>query len=119
MPFVVMRANVPISKKQENVLKDRFGRAKEQVPGKSEAGLLLAFEGDAQLWLAGGDEPIAYVEASVFANERHEGYEAFVADVAAALHDVLDIPQARVFTRFSDIPAWSVGDMISRVASTK
>ncbi|MBQ9003426.1 MAG: hypothetical protein IJ087_16380 [Eggerthellaceae bacterium] len=112
MPFVVTRANVPISAEQEAELKERIGQAIAHVPGKSESGLLLAFEGDARLWLAGGDEPLAYVEASMFANERHAGYGALAFDVACALQEVLDIPAGRVYIRFSDIPAWSVGDMV-------
>jgi len=69
MPFVVARVNVPISAEQEVALKERLGHAIAHVPGKSEAGLLLAFEGGARPWLAGGDEPLAYIEASAFANE--------------------------------------------------
>jgi len=111
MPFVVARANVPISTEQEVALKERLGRAIAHMPGKSEAGLLLAFEGNARLWLAGGDEPLAYIETSVFANEGHAGYEAFASDVAAALQEVLGIPAGRVYVRFSDIPVWSVNDM--------
>lgn len=112
MPFVVTRANVPISAEQELELKSRLGSAIARVPGKGEAGLLLGFEGEAHLWLAGDNTPLAFVEASVFANEGHAGYQAFAADVAAALHDVLGIPADRVYVRFSDIPAWSVGEML-------
>ncbi|MBE6472287.1 MAG: hypothetical protein E7Z99_01715 [Coriobacteriaceae bacterium] len=112
MPFVVTRANVPISTEQEVALKERLGRAIVHVPDKSEAGLLLAFEGGAHLWAAGGDEPCAYVEASVFANDGHAGYEALSADAAQALQDVLGIPPERVYVRFSDIPVWSVGGML-------
>ena len=112
MPFIVTRANVPISATQEVALKERFGRAIARVPGKSEAGLLLAFEGDAHLWLAGGNEPTAYVEASIFANEGHAGYGAFAAEAATALGNVLGIPPERVYMRFSDIPVWSVGGML-------
>lgn len=112
MPFVVTRANGPISAKQELELKTHFGRAIAHVPGKSEAGLLLVFDDDARLWLAGDNAPLAYVEADVFANEGHGGYGEFAADVADALHDVLGIPAERVYVRFSDIPVWSVGDMV-------
>lgn len=112
MPFIVTRANVPITDAQEAELKERLGRAIAHVPGKGESGLLLAFEGDARLWLAGGDAPLAYVEASVFANEGHAGYGALAADIARTLRDVLGIPAGRVYVRFSDIPVWSVGDMV-------
>lgn len=43
---------------------------------------------------------------------RHAGYAAFVAEATAALGDALGIPAERVYVRFSDIPVWSVGDML-------
>ena len=112
MPFLMCRASVPISREQEAELKERLGRAIVHVPGKSEANLMVAFEGDARMWLAGDDAPCAYVEAAVFANEGHAGYGAFAADVAGAFSDVLGIQPSRVYIRFSDIPVWSVGDML-------
>ena len=113
MPFVVTRVNVPISPAQKLELKGRLGRAIEHVPGKSEAGLLLAFEGDCHLYLAGdGDTPLAYVEANVFANEGHAGYGRFAAEVTSALGEVLGIAPHHIYLCFSDIPVWSVGAQV-------
>lgn len=114
MPFIVTKVSTPLTDVQERKLKERFGRAIAHVPGKSEQGLLLAFEDNCRLWLAGGnDAPIAYVQADVFANERHTGYGTLSAEIAAALHDVADISPERVYVRYTDIPAWSVADMLA------
>lgn len=112
MPFVVCKMSGPVSREQEIELKQRLGRAIERVPGKSEQGLLVALEDNARLWLAGDDAPAAYIEASVFANERHAGYDALSAEIAAAMRDVLGIPPERVYVRYADIPVWSVADMV-------
>ena len=113
MPFIVSKVNVALSPGQEVALKERLGRVIERVPGKNERGLLLAFEDNCRMWLAGDDAPLAYVHASVFANESHAGYEAFSAEVAAAFRDVLGIPANRVYVCYADIPAFSVSDMLA------
>ncbi|MBP3892599.1 MAG: hypothetical protein J6D34_00985 [Atopobiaceae bacterium] len=113
MPFVIVRTTTPISPEQESALKSLLGEAITHIPGKSEQGLLLAFEDNCRLWLAGEhDQPIAYVEASVFANEDHAGYEAFSVLVALAMRDVLGIPAGRTYIRYADIPVWSVANML-------
>lgn len=112
MPFVICKVNVPVSREQEVELKERLGRAIELVPGKSERGLLVAVEDCCRLWLAGDDDPLAYVQADVFANEGHVGYAAFSAEMASAFKDILDIPPERVYVRYGDIPVWSVADML-------
>ncbi|WP_350455102.1 phenylpyruvate tautomerase MIF-related protein [Slackia heliotrinireducens] len=112
MPFLVCKVNVPVSQDQERELKARLGQAIAHIPGKNERGLLVCIEPDAHLWLAGNDDPIAYVEASVFANEDHAGYRAFSVDTAAAFAEVLGIPQERVYVRYAEIPVWSVGEML-------
>ena len=113
MPFVIVRTSTPIAPDQERQLKEQIGAAIAHVPGKSEQGLLLAFEGNCHLWLAGeNDQPIAYVEASVFANESHEGYEAFSVEVALVLRDVLGIHPQHTYVRYADIPVWSVANML-------
>lgn len=113
MPFLVFKTNEPISRAQEIELKERIGCAISHVPGKSEQGLLVAFEDGARIWLAGDDAPAVYVEASVFANEGHAGYGALSRDIAVACRDVLGISPDRVYVSYSDIPIWSVADMVA------
>lgn len=110
MPFIKTKVSCALTYEQESTLKSRFGKAIELVPGKSEAYLLLAFESDCRLWLGGArDKPIAYIEAAVFGNERHRGYEAFTAAITNAITDILQIPPDRVYIKFEDIAAWGVG----------
>ena len=78
MPFIKSKVSCVISKQQEEELKIRMGKAIELVPGKSEEYLLLEFEDNCRLWLRGdNEEPIAYIEAAIFGNEPHYGYDAF------------------------------------------
>lgn len=116
MPFVVARVSVAVTRAQEMELKRRLGEAIGLVPGKSEACLLVELEADCHLFLAGSDEePVAYLEVSVFGNETHAGYDSFTLATTRAFQEVLGISFDRVYLRFSDIAAWGVsGQYIDR-----
>ena len=109
MPFIKAKVSCPVTKNQEAELKRRFGKAIELVPGKSEEYLLLEFEDNCSLWLRGEqDEPIAYIEAAIFGNEGHYGYDAFTAEITEAFSAILGIQPERVYIKYEDIMAWGV-----------
>lgn len=109
MPFIKVRISCHITDEQEKALKTRFGKAISLVPGKSEEYLLLEFEDNCRLWLRGEqDEPIAYIEAAIFGNEGHLGYDAFSAEITKAFVEVLGIPSDRIYIKYEDITAWGV-----------
>lgn len=109
MPFIKCKVSCELTKEQELALKRCFGKAIERIPGKSEAYLLLEFEDNCRLWLRGEqDAPIAYIEAAIFGNEDHFGYDAFTAEIAKAFSDVLGIAPDRVYVKYEDITAWGV-----------
>ena len=105
MPFIISRTNRSISREQEQQLKTRLGKAICLVPGKSEQYLMLGFEDNCRLWLRGDDsQPMAYVEAAIWGNEAHLGYDEFTAEVTRIFHDVLGIAPDCIYIRYSDIP---------------
>lgn len=109
MPFIKVRISCHITDEQEKALKTRFGKAIELVPGKSEEYLLLEFEDNCRLWLRGeNDPPVAYIEAAIFGNEGHFGYDAFTAEITKVFAEVLGIPSDRVYIKYEDIAAWGV-----------
>ena len=107
MPFIISRTNRSISREQELQLKSRLGRAIELVPGKNEQYLLLGFEPNCHLYLRGDDsQPMAYIEVSIWGNERHLGYDQLTAEITRIFHDVLSIAPECIYIRYSDIPDW-------------
>ncbi len=116
MPFIKAKVSCPITHEHEKELKSLLGKAIELVPGKTEAYLLLEFEGNCHLWLRGKNfEPAAYIEAAIFGNEGHEGYPAFSVAVTKIFRDVLGIPPANCYVKYEDIVSWSVaGQYIDR-----
>lgn len=112
VPFIISRVSVPISREQEIKLKTELGKAIELVPGKSEQYLLLGFEDKYRLWLRGDDsEPVAYIEANIFGNENHAGYDAFTSRATEIFHRVLDISPDHIYINYTDIPDWGVSGM--------
>lgn len=112
MPFIRSKVTGFVTFEQEEKLKEGLGKAIERVPGKSEEYLMLSFEDNSHLYFQGkNDKPIAYIEAAVFGNESHLGYDAFTHDVTMLYHDVLGIPTKNIFIRFEDIPDWAEGGM--------
>ena len=112
MPFILSKVNVPISKEQEINLKSQLGKAIELVPGKSEEYLLTGFEDNYHLYLRGDDsKPIAYIEASIFGNERHYGYDLLTTEITRIFNEVLNIPPENIYVKYDDISVWGVNGM--------
>ena len=112
MPFIKTKVSCGLTADQEKSLKERFGKAISLIPGKSEAYLLLEFESDAHLWLRGEhDAAIAYIEAAIFGNEDHVGFDAFTYEITKAFAEILGIRPDRVYIKFEDIGVWGVGGM--------
>lgn len=112
MPFIKSKVSCVISEQQEKKLKMRMGKAIELVPGKTEEYLLLEFEDNSRLWLRGSnEEPIAYIEAAIFGNEPHYGYDTLTAEITKAFNEVLGIASDKIYIKYEDITAWGVGGM--------
>ncbi|MBR1552581.1 MAG: hypothetical protein IJ741_03460 [Schwartzia sp.] len=110
MPFLMAKTNVPIGRAKEMEIKTLLGKAIGLVPGKSEQSLLVGFEENRHFYLRGEEQPVVYIEASIFGNEAHLGYDALTAAIARAFHDVLEIPPENIYVKYDDIKGWGVGD---------
>ena len=112
MPFITAKVSTPITKEQETELKTRLGQAIELVPGKSEEYLLLEFEDNCRLWLRGrNDEPIVYIEAAIFGNEPHCGYDTFTTEITHIFSETLQTKPENIYVKYEDITAWGVSGM--------
>ncbi len=112
MPFVKIKTSTAVTPEQEIKIKTGFSRAICLVPGKSEQYLLLEFEDRCRLWLRGrNDEPIVYIEAAIFGNEDHAGFDAFTAAVTKLFSEELLIRPENIYIKFEDIGVWGVAGM--------
>ena len=112
MPFIKIKTSFALTEARENGLKEKFGKAIELIPGKSEQYLLLEFEDNCRLWLRGrNEEPIVYIEAAIFGNEDHYGYDAFTLEITKAFCDTFGVRPDHVCIKFEDIGIWGTGGM--------
>lgn len=110
MPFIVSRINRKVSEEQKIELKANLGKAIECVPYKSEAFLMVGIEDEYTLFMAGnGDEPLAYVEVSIWKNENHMGYQSLTREIANSINKVLGVALENIYIRYIDIPSWARG----------
>ena len=116
MPCIIAKVNVPVSKEQETKIKSIVGKAIENVPGKNENYLLFGIEDNYRFYLRGnGEQKAAYIQADIFGNEDHIGFDRFGEGITVAFSNVLGIPPENIYIKFDDIKAWSVcGQFIDR-----
>ncbi|OYS63266.1 hypothetical protein CBF93_02140 [Limosilactobacillus reuteri] len=116
MPFIMSRVNIKISKNKELMLKKRLGLAIANVPGKSEKVLMVGFQDNYPLYLRrNGNEPLAYIEVSIFGTESHTDYEGLNTDITKALYDILGIQPDHLYIKYDEISRWGVqGEYIDR-----
>ena len=62
-----------------------------------------------------GYREIECIEAAIFGNELHYGYDAFTAEVTNLFSKVLNIRPDHIYIKYEDIIAWGVqGTYIDR-----
>lgn len=70
---------------------------------------MLELQDQCRFYLAGESQhPVAYVNISVFGNEKHLGYAELTAAITATVADILQIAPHRIYLHFEDITAWGV-----------
>lgn len=110
MPFIMSRVNIQISEEKKIELKKQLGKAIETIPYKNENSLMVGIEDSYTLFMAGqSNESLAYIEISVWKNQRHEGYVALTEEISKAFQDILGIPLQNIYMRYIDIPGWALG----------
>jgi phenylpyruvate tautomerase PptA (4-oxalocrotonate tautomerase family) len=107
MPCIETKVNVKITKEKEELLKARFGKAIELIPGKSEGWLMLSFEDECNLYFKGTKEPgIAFVEVKIFGKSGDEAYARLTAAITDILNQELNISPSRIYVKYEEVAHW-------------
>lgn len=107
MPYISTKTNVEISKEKEIAIKEKFGKAIELLPGKSETFLMLSFDGDCRLWFGGNnDTPIAYVEVKIFGKAAKIHYDALTGSICKIINEELDVPYDKIYVKYEEVECW-------------
>ena len=110
MPYFHMSCNVELNEEQKKAMKSAFGRAVEDIPGKSERWLMVEFT-DARnsLFFSGKDDPCAMVDVSVYGSIPADAFAPLTRDITSALTSNSTIPPDRIYVKYSTTPHWGMG----------
>lgn len=98
MPYLKIQANLPVSRAAETaVVQEVTALLMRELQRPSET-IAIAVEPDTRLFLAGTDDPAAFVE--VKSTHLPPQGRAFGEALADLLHRHLGVPAARVYVKF-------------------
>ena len=107
MPFIGSKVTVKISPEKEEIIKKSLGKAIELIPGKSETFLMVGFEDEYKLYLAGEKlEKGAFVEIKVFGRASKEAFDKVTSEVCKIYEEELGIPQNKIYIKYEEVENW-------------
>ena len=106
MPYIKTTTNVKIDETKAETIKAKFGKAIEAFPGKSEGWLMLSFDDEKKMYFKGSPEPCAIAEISIYGEVTPAASDKMTALVTDILAAELDIPPARIYTKYDGIANW-------------
>jgi len=107
MPFIQTKVNIKISKQKEEILKIKFGKAIELIPGKSEKWLMLSFEDQKNLYFKGTNKPgIAFVEVKLFGKADNAAYEKMTEAITNIINLELKISPENIYIKYEEVSHW-------------
>jgi hypothetical protein len=100
MPFIETKVNVKITKEKEEILKEKFGKVIDIIPGKSEGTLMLSFKSECHLYFRGLDQPgIAFVEVKILGKAGNEAYDKLTDALSDILYQELNIEPSQTYVK--------------------
>lgn len=106
MPFINTKTNVKVTDEQRLNLEKKLGKAIELIPGKTEAWLMLAFEGETPMSFKGTEDPLAFVEIKIFGTTTKEAYAAMTKETTTILSEELGIAAERIYINYEECYLW-------------
>lgn len=107
MPCIQTKVNVKISREKEEILKSKFGKAIELLPGKSESWLMLTFEDNCRMYFKGTDQPgIAFVNVKIFGKAGSSAYSKMTAALTDIINQELNISPSRIYIQYEESEYW-------------
>ena len=107
MPFIQTKTNLTITREKEEVLKKRYGKAIECLPGKTENWLMLDFEDGRNMYFRGEyEKDLAMLDVKVYGWADREAFERLTKELSTILEEELGIHPDGIYITFEPIEAW-------------
>jgi phenylpyruvate tautomerase len=110
MPYIRLETSAPADQGTRTNLLQALSREVAQGIGKPEQYVMACFEPMIMI-MGGKDQPAAYVELKSIGGLTPDVINRLSKNICALLQDMLQVPPARVFLNFSEVPpthwAWN------------
>ena len=106
MPYIATTANVGISNRKRETIKERFGKAIELIPDKTEDWLMLSFRDNVDMFFKGEDDPSAVSQVKLFGTADEEAYANLTEALTDILREELDIDPDRIYITYDEVTTW-------------
>lgn len=106
MPYIELKTDKKISEKCEAELVNKFGKAIETFPGKTERYLMVNIEGEHSMAFAGEIGNCCMVSVDLLGSATDEIYADMTKVVCELVSKALDIPEDRIYVKYSEFKTW-------------
>lgn len=103
MPLVSLTTNSPDIETRKAGVLERLSRAVADMLGKPERFVMVKIEHNRDMWFAGSDAPLAYVELKSIGLPG-ERVKAFSAELCQLVADEISVFPDRIYIEFTDAP---------------
>lgn len=106
MPYIQVKTNREVTKKEEIELKTLLGNDISLLPGKSEAWLMVQVEDRQKLYFQGSDEACAILEVKVYSEGDKIDYGPLTKALTDKVSSLLQIKKDRIYIEYEETPNW-------------
>ena len=106
MPYIHAKTNTKITAEKEVSLKEKFGKAIELIPGKTERWLMINFTDSERIWFAGDNAPAAIIEVELLGSASDSEYDSLTEKLTEIVSAELEIDPTRVYIKYEEIEHW-------------
>lgn len=107
MPYISTKTTVSINPEKREIIKKKFGKAIELIPGKSETWLMLAFEDNCSMYFKGSNEnPLAFIEVKIFGKASSDAYSRLTKAITDIINEELGIRTDGIYVKYEEVSTW-------------
>ena len=107
MPMIVTHTTEVITSEKKDALTRALGEAITLLPGKTEAYLMLEFQGECDMAFHGDTTlPLAFVEVKILGKSTPAAYGDLTARICDIMKDILGVPTDGTYVKYEEIQYW-------------
>lgn len=106
MPCILVSTNQSLSVEKQEVLKARFGKAIELIPGKTQRWLMCVFYPACNMYFQGEKKDLAFIEVGIYGQPQKDDLDRLTEELMQIVGSELNIVQKDIYIKYSTTPYW-------------